>query len=352
MYLCIHTGPDQTLLDRSPGLAVIVNCVYEACGDLCTLLGTKVDADEMKKTCVALNYVIKQVVNPTKEQLEGLLQDVSSTLGTYHMKREVAKEKVIIFAFSGHGTSKGTAEKLYANDGQMLDLKEEIIRPFTKHKGVSDVPKLFLIDACRGAQHLTKGSGGGGGEEVVQKADEEVYFEKGVEHVRGNYRIDYSTIPSHVSYVSPSSGSMWMPKLARALRTQNDSYQNITANVKEEVHLHLSEEHRQMCESVSRLTVGPLYLRKRPQHPAGGNNPARVGEIGKKKGGITIMKEEWMSLQCMVCMYSQLNQHVYTQFMTVYTQPFYTVILSLSGPIFPVIVTQQARSKGGFEGFD
>ena len=217
----------------------------------------------MKKTCMALNYVIKQLVNPTKEELKGLLQEASSTLGTYHMKEEVAKEKVIIFAFSGHGTSVGTAEKLYTNDSQMLDLKDEIIKPFTKHKGVFYVPKLFLIDACRGTNRLiAKGGCGGGGEEVVEKADEEVYFEKGLEHVLGNYRIDYSTIPSHVSYVSPSSGSIWMPKLARALRTHNDSYQNITANVKEEVHRNLSEKQRQMCESVCRLTVGSLYLQK------------------------------------------------------------------------------------------
>ena len=296
----------------------------------------------MKKTCVALNYVIKQLVNPTKEELKGLLQDVSSTLGTYHMKREVAEEKVIIFAFSGHGTSEGTAEKLYANDGQMLDFKDEIIHPFTKHKGVFHVPKLFLIDACRGPQRLiAKVGGGGAGDEVVQKEDEEVYFEKKAEHVSGNYRIDYSTIPSHVSYATPGSGSIWMPKLARALRTQNDSYQNITANVKREVHLQLSEEHRQMCDSSCRLIVGTLYLQERPQHPSGGNNPARAGEIGKKHGGIAIMKEEWMSLECIMCMYFRPNQHnVYTQFMTVYTQPFYTVILSLSGPIFPVIGTQ------------
>ena len=285
----------------------------------------------MKKTCVALNYVIKQLVNPTKAELEELLQDVSSTLGTYRMKREVAEEKVIIFAFSGHGTSVGTADKLYANDSQMLDLKDEIIKPFTKHEGVSNIPKLFLIDACRGTNDLiAMGGGGGGGDEVVQKADEEVYIKKGVEHVLGNYRIDYSTIPSHVSYATDGSGSIWMPKLARALRTQNDSYQNITANVKREVHLQLSEEHRQMCDSSCRLIVGTLYLQERPQHPSGGNNPARAGEIGKKHGGIAIMKEEWMSLQCMVCMYFRPNQrNVYTQFMTVYTQPFYIVILSL-----------------------
>ena len=266
--MCTHTGPTQTLLD-SPGLAVIVNCDYEECGELDTLLGTKVDADEMKMTCEALNYVIKQLVNPTKEELQGLLQEVSRTLSTCgEIKREVAKEKVIIFAFSGHGTSKGTAEKLYANDGQMLDFKDEIIKPFTDPKGIFHVPKLFLIDACRGTMRLiAKGGGGGasGGDEVVEKADEEVYFEKGVQHKLGNYRIDYSTIPHHVSYATSRHGSMWMPKLARALRTHNDSYGNIADNVKEEVHLQLSnKDMKQMCQSVDCITVGTIYLQERP----------------------------------------------------------------------------------------
>ena len=293
----------------------------------------------MKKTCVALNYVIKQLVNPTKEELKGLLQEVSSTLGTYHMKREVAEEKVILFAFSGHGTSEGTAEKLYTNDGQMLDFKDEIIHPFTKHKGVFHVPKLFLIDACHGPQRLiAKVGGGGAGDEVVQKEDEKVYFE---EHVSGNYRIDYSTIPSHVSYVSPGSGSMWMPKLARALRTQNDSYQNITGNVKREVHLQLSEEHRQMCDSSCRLIVGTLYLQERPQHPSGENNPARAGEIGKKHGGIAIMKEEWMSLECIhVHVFSAEPACIHTVHDSIHTTLLHSYTLSFSGPIFPVTGTQ------------
>ena len=234
----------------------------------------------METTCQALNYVILPLVNPTKAELKGLLQEVSTTLGTYHMKKEVAEEKVIVFAFSGHGTSVGTAVKLYANDAQMLDLKEEIIKPFTKHEGVYHIPKLFLVDACRGSLHL-KGVGGGGGDEVAEKADEEVYFEKGVKHVVGNYRVDYATIPHHVSYAASDKGSMWMPKLARALRTQNDSYQNIAANVKQEVH---SEKQRQICESVCHLIVGTLYLQERPQHPAGRNNPTLTGEIHGAQG--------------------------------------------------------------------
>ena len=267
-------------------------------------------------TCKALNYVIKQLVNPTKKELKGLLQEVSTTLGTYHMKKEVAEEKVIIFAFSGHGTSVGTADKLYANDAQKLDLKEEIIKPFTMHKGVLHIPKLFLVDACRGTLHLN-GVGGGGGDEVVEKRDEEGYLEKGVEHVLGNYRIDYATIPHHVSYAASDKGSMWMPKLAHALRTQNDSYQNIAADVKREVQSE-KQRQRQMCESVSRLIVGTLYLQERLQHPAGGNNSTLAGEIGKKHGGTTTIVVVTTVYHVHYCL---PNQHVYTQ-------PFYIVILS------------------------
>ena len=159
------------------------------------------------------------------------------------------RDKVVIFAFSGHGCSKGQVEHIYTNDGETLDFKDEVVFPLTKHK---HVPKLFCMDACRGDHRLTKGSG-------ATKAPDKVYFEKGVEHVEGNYHLAYATIPYHVSYMD-TGGSMWMPRLARALRKSNDSYQNIVETIQKEVNEQLSKK---QCQSVSNLNTGPLYLKKR-----------------------------------------------------------------------------------------
>ena len=142
-------------------------------------------------------------------------------------------------------------------------MKDEVVLPLTRHEGVYCIPKLFFIDACRGRETLSQLQEG----DNVSKAlpatvtDERSYVGKGVEHVAGNYRIDYATIPGHVSYAG-NKGSMWLPKLARALREHDRSFQEIAAIVKQEVHEKLGEENRQQCETVDRLNCGPLVLYK------------------------------------------------------------------------------------------
>ena len=163
-----------------------------------------------------------------------------------------------MFAFSGHGTDEDESEQIFAYDGQTLDIKEEIVLPLTRHKAVADIPKLFFIDACRGEKSLV--SKGAGAADTTKSASDQQYFEKGVQHVEGNYRIDYATIPEHVSYAN-SAGSIWLPVLARALREENDSFQNIADNVKKQVHQQLGNK-KQQCESVNRLNTGALYLQK------------------------------------------------------------------------------------------
>ena len=246
----------------SPGIAILVTCNYkEGCNnpDLGPLSGTEVDAAEMLETFERLNYVVHPIQNAkaTKADIEALLGVVSNQLGSYTGKQN---QKVIIFAFSGHGGNKAQAEKIYANNGEMLDLMDEIVLPIVQHTPVKEIPKLFFIDACRGTEILEKGSGGGC--ELTTKSDKH-YFEKGVHRVEGNYRIDYSTIPNHKAY-GTNEGGVWMPKLARALRTRLKSFQNIAANVRKEVYDELGdrEMYRQQCESVSRLNVGELYLQK------------------------------------------------------------------------------------------
>ena len=250
-----HTG---TTLADSPGIAILVTCDYDGTSGLDTLRGTNEDAKEMEATFNHLNYVVHQLQNTmaTKDGIEALLGEVSDQLANYSGSMT---DKVIIFAFSGHGCNESQAEKIYANDGKKLDLMDEIVFNFVQHIPVAKIPKLFFIDACRGTEILTKGGGGGGGGGLAAKSDVQ-YFTKGVHRVEGNYRIDYSTIPNHVSYAA-GVGSLWMPKLARGLKTQLDSFQNIADNVKKEVYDQLGDI-RQQCESVSRLNVGALYLQK------------------------------------------------------------------------------------------
>ena len=259
LWMGTHVSKPGSTLADSPGLAILVTCDYGGGKEgLGALPGTKEDARELTETFIKyLGYAPHVLHNPTKVELQAKMQEVSDML-------EIAEgdQKVIVFAFSGHGCSRGSAEKLYTNDGEVLDFQDEIVLPLTRQDNAYIIPKLFFIDACRGSETLSVVSKGSETNEATAADGNspKAYFEKLVQHVSGNFRIDYATIPRHVSYAG-TGGSLWMPKMARAIREHYSSIQDISAAVKSEVHKALGEN-KQQCESVDRMNVGPLFLSK------------------------------------------------------------------------------------------
>ncbi|CAI8056697.1 Caspase-3 [Geodia barretti] len=254
-------GPKGTSLADSPGLAILINCTYENCDnpDMTPLRGTAKDAAAMIQTFDSLNYVVHKLDNPTKAQILAKIKEVSASLKTCSLSREEAEEKVVFFAFSGHGTTEDGIEKIYANDGETVQLKD-IVYFLTAPPGVQYVPKLFLVDACRGAQTLSeKGVGGGVGAAAQTKSAPSAnmgFVKKLPRRSEGNYYIAYATVPHHVSW-GGEAGSLWMPKLAKAL--WNEPFQMIVSKVMREVSL----QFEQQCNSDDPLNVGPLYLQKK-----------------------------------------------------------------------------------------
>ena len=220
----------------------MVTCDYE--GTSQPLPGTRVDAEEMEKTFEKLNYNIHKLMNVSKSKIQSRLTDISKYLEKYQGSM---KDKVIVFAFSGHGCNKDGSDQLLANDMETLNFEDEILLPLARHKKVANIPKLFFIDACRGDSKLIAK---GDAEENVKG-----FSAKGVKHVEAKYRIDYATIPYHKAY-SSKTGSVWMPKVARALREKDDSLQNIMADVND------MKCEEQVSESVERA-IGILYLQRR-----------------------------------------------------------------------------------------
>ena len=261
----------RTNLDDSPGIAILVTCDYRDLPDLGTLDGIINDAEEMAETFHRLRFATHVLKNPKKADIKAKLKEVSDYLGTFSRKLtlEEGKTKVIIFAFSGHGRSVGTAEKIIANDGESLDTKDEVVLPLVKHENIFEIPKLFFIDACRGASKLlaSKGEDGAAASDDSEVTKSEgVYYEKLYQQRAGNYRIDYATIPNHVSFAG-EKGSMWMPKLACAMREyKTKSFQEIVAIVNADLHSKL-EENKQQCETVGRLNCGPLIFSKLIETP-------------------------------------------------------------------------------------
>ena len=254
-----------TSLADSPGIAILVNCTYKS--TKAPLSGTAKDAEKMLTTFKNLNYVVHQLEDPTKSEMQAKMNEVTKSLKKCKFSKEEAEEKVIIFCFSGHGTTEENIEKLYADDMETLQLKDEIIYPLTEPSSVQYVPKLFLIDACRGGDEIPGTAGGAGAAlEKIAPSDDKLsskgFVRKLPRHLVGNYYIAYATVPDHVSW-SGREGSLWMPKLAEAMwRETDEAFQVINAKVMRQVSEELGKA-QQQCSSDDRLNVGPLYLQKK-----------------------------------------------------------------------------------------
>ena len=238
----------------------MVNCTYaDSPQRLKPLPGTAKDAKAMLDTFNHLNYVVHQLVDPSREQLLQKVTQVSNYLQTCKIK-DLPEEKVIIFAFSGHGTAE---DVIYANDGLKIQLEEEIKYPLTMPEAVAQVPKLFLIDACRGIDVISRRCPASeAAADRDTKSDDLV--SKVPRRAVGNYYTAYATVPDHVCFET-SSGSLWMPKLAKTMWDEkNESFQNIVAKVTKEVSKFEGQhQERQQSNAYDTLNVGPLYLQKK-----------------------------------------------------------------------------------------
>ena len=224
---------------------VLVTINYKGTG-LGALPGTENDAREMMITFTKFGYEVVQLrnENATKHEIIFVLKQISQYLRQYN---EVTEGKVIIFAFSGHGTS---GDRVITHDNLHLSLKDDILPPFVENPNVYTIPKLFFIDACRGSSYLRSKNAE---EDSIKTSVEKYEILKGLKHHKGNFFIDYATIPQHVAY-----DSEWMHLLAKEIRDSNESLQNIAANVRARV------RENQQCETVDRLRGGAFYFNKQP----------------------------------------------------------------------------------------
>ena len=228
-------------LAEKRGLAVLVTCDYGG------TLAVERDAKEMKETFEHFGYEIAELKNnkATYDQITNLLKQVSQYLGDY---KGTTDEKVLIFAFSGHGA---TGDRIATCDHptQYLSLEKDIIQPFVENPGVYEIPKLFFIDACRGREHLKGDIPLDSPLESLKQCDSDV---KGETHLLSNFRIDYATIPNHVARTHN-----WMCYLAQDIRNDSpkSSIQDIAVSVRAKVHK------AQVCEAVDRLKK-KFYFKK------------------------------------------------------------------------------------------
>lgn len=227
------------------GLAIIVTCNGAKPQNLRKLSSPDFDGTTMKEALDDIGFHTHLIQNETKPMVSSCLRDIASCLYKYKEK----ENKVIIFVFSGHGT---TGDQICFEDyddryGTGTINLPDIISYFVSDDTLT-TPKLFLIDACRGITNLREES-------------KSVPDDQGKKWIgrKSNYRIDYATIDDHETYGYQNGGSRWLSAVARKLRDQSSSFQDIMADVQEEVWKNKSLN-KQQPHTHDRLHCGRLYM--------------------------------------------------------------------------------------------
>ena len=240
----------RTSIGKS-GFVLIVTNDYEPV-DLRTLNGTHKDGQLMKETFEQLNFIIDWKRNVNKGELGKMIYEASHCKPSQEV---LASYKCIAFVFSGHGGENG---KVHMQDGQQVDIGQEIIGPFLPQncKHLAKIPKLFFIDACRGRNKMEAVLVPRGSESTKGAVDTLATYIP----ANGNILVGYSTLDSHESFEESKTGGKWMSLLAKHISTnERDSIESVLVDVRAE----LSRTYKtqkdvasmQQPETINRLNV-------------------------------------------------------------------------------------------------
>ena len=210
------------------GLAIIISNDYCSRSHFIPLKGAYKDGVNMYQAFKYLRFATHWEHNVTSQRLMQLINDAAH-YDSYH---QLEKYKCIAFVFAGHGC---TMDHIYMEDDTRVSITN-IVQQFLPKSAphIATLPKLFLIDACRGTKVINP--------VLVPRGSAEITHEnavgRGVTELldlrlppEGNYLIAYSTMPEHKSYEQSGEGSIWITILAEMLCTSHASIDDILTAV-------------------------------------------------------------------------------------------------------------------------
>ena len=186
------------------GLAIIVANVQSLKEEHDDLPGAEKDYEAMLHTFNELQFATVSILNRPKCDITSAVEAAAKLRYPPHYKR-------IAFVFSGHGDG----DYIYTYEDS-IDLRYEICGPLMPRVSphLAEIPKLFFIDACRGAD-----------------------VDRGVLVSRGgrapslsNYLLAYSTLPRMKAFEKPSGG-YWSQHLANQLLVSENSVVDVLTEV-------------------------------------------------------------------------------------------------------------------------
>lgn len=248
------------------GLAIIITNDYiveeaqlHGVGSAMTPLpGTEKDGENMKIAFSKLGFATYWEKNVSVNKFTKLIREAQQ-FKLYH----TLKYKCIAFVFSGHGQ---LGDYICMQDGEPVPIVDEVVQPFlpVHSPDMGKFPKLFFIDACRGAKEM-KGMwvprGGNGKDKMREEQFVSDCEPRGVKKLElklvsptGNYLIAYSTTSDYKAWEHKEKGGVWLSKLAEKIQTSKSSILDILTEINDELEQEGSSEHKmQQPEVMSRL---------------------------------------------------------------------------------------------------
>ena len=174
---------------------MLITNTYENTPRVNHLPGVVKDREELNKTFCDPFFNVIEAKDATKEEMMYAID-----CGSKDVKKK--KYKCVFIVFSGHGykNSRGN-ECIISNDDNEIEVSgfvEDIIEKFGR-----EIPKVILIDACRGEKKLedTKGP-------------------------NDNCLVAFATQEDYKA-MAKKSGSYWIPVVAKCLREMDDTVVNV-----------------------------------------------------------------------------------------------------------------------------
>ena len=246
------------------GLAVIVTNDYATSDKYQTLLGTVKDGEQLRAAFERFNFFVYYRSNVNLESLQLILREVAS-LNFCLVKNYIC----IAFAFSGHGIA---PDKLVLQDSDSVPISDITLSLLLGNSHtLATIPKVFLIDACRGNSGTRTVLVPRGGKEEIGMPP--LMTERGGKVLpqvnvpaEGNFLLAHSTMPNHKAFETEGSGGRWCSIVAEHMQQLEEakSLDDILTDVNESMMEMLQKdggclEHYQQPEKHSRLNKKVIF---------------------------------------------------------------------------------------------
>ncbi len=232
------------------GIAIIITNDYStrSGSQLSPLPGTQLDGQNLSAQFSKREYAVYWRKNVTKNEFIDLMRELQRL--DY---KSVKDFDSIFFIFSGHGSKD---DCLYMQDGKKVQINEAVMSPLLPKSfpEIGNIPKVFLIDACRGGEKtecvlVPRGKI----EEIGSRGGKEVLMIPVTEE--GNCLVAFSTMPKFKAYEDANRGGVWFSTLNEELGSldRKCSIDDILTEVNRKMAEKMDSHQIQQPEKLSRL---------------------------------------------------------------------------------------------------